>query len=131
MNADEYRRMNMSQGLRHEDLNAEEGRKEFRLSDDERLRDVSIFPIRVREGDDASCLNLNQSLTPPLLGIDPDALIELGAAGVLKAVSDQTSGNIEVRVTVETPTVWGWVGIIIILAVIAGVIFIFMRFSRR
>jgi uncharacterized membrane protein len=27
--------------------------------------------------------------------------------------------------------VWGWVGIVIILLVIAGVIFIFMRFSRR
>lgn len=39
--------------------------------------------------------------------------------------------TLKVRVTVQTPTVWGWVGIGIILAVIAGVSFVFMRFSRR
>ena len=49
----------------------------------------------------------------------------------LKANTEQSAGSIKVRVTVETPTVWGWVGIFIILVVIAGVIFIFMRFSRR
>jgi uncharacterized membrane protein len=49
----------------------------------------------------------------------------------LKATSEQSSSSVKVRVTVETPTVWGWVGIFIILAVVAGVIFIFMRFSRR
>ena len=37
----------------------------------------------------------------------------------------------EMRVTVETPTIWGWVGVGIILAVIAGVAIIFWRFSRR
>jgi uncharacterized membrane protein len=35
------------------------------------------------------------------------------------------------RVTVETPTIWGWVGVIIIIIVVAGLIGIFMRFGRR
>jgi len=30
--------------------------------------------LRVRDGDDASCLNLNRARTPRLLGVDPDAL---------------------------------------------------------
>ena len=49
----------------------------------------------------------------------------------LIADAKQTLENIDIRVTVETPTVWGWVGIVIILVVIAGVTFVFMRFSRR
>jgi len=50
----------------------------------------------------------------------------------LRAEGSQTSAErIDIRVSVRTPTVWGWVGVIIILAAIAGVIYIFMRFSRR
>ncbi len=30
--------------------------------------------LRVRDGDDASCLNLNRARTPQLLGVDPDAM---------------------------------------------------------
>jgi hypothetical protein len=40
---------------------------------------VAVVPLRAREGDDASCLNLNQSLAPALVGIDPDRLARLGA----------------------------------------------------
>ena len=40
---------------------------------------VSILPLRVRDGDDASCLNLNLSLTPPLIGVEPMHLAALGA----------------------------------------------------
>ena len=44
-----------------------------------------------------------------------------------QAVADEMG----IRVTVETPTIWGWVGVAIILIVVIGVIVIFMRFSRR
>jgi uncharacterized membrane protein len=39
--------------------------------------------------------------------------------------------NIDVRVTVLTPTIWGWVGVGIVILVIAGLIFMFMRLGRR
>lgn len=35
--------------------------------------------IKVRDGDDASCLNLNRAQSPRLLGVDPERLAELGA----------------------------------------------------
>ncbi len=35
---------------------------------------VAFVPLRVRDGDDASCLNLNRAQTPRLLGVDPDML---------------------------------------------------------
>ena len=39
--------------------------------------------------------------------------------------------SLTVRVNVETPSVWGWTGVAIILVVVAGLFFIIMRFSRR
>jgi uncharacterized membrane protein len=49
----------------------------------------------------------------------------------LTAQSEQSSERIDIRVSVETPTIWGWVGVAIIVVVIAGLVYIFMRFSRR
>lgn len=39
--------------------------------------------------------------------------------------------ELQIRVTVLTPTVWGWVGILIVLAVIAGLGVMFRRLGRR
>ncbi|MFC2050287.1 NEW3 domain-containing protein [Chloroflexota bacterium] len=38
---------------------------------------------------------------------------------------------IDVRITVLTPTIWGWVGIGIVVLVIAGLVVMFMRLGRR
>ena len=65
------------------------------------------------------------NIQPPTETIAGDYMITLRASG------EQASESIEVRVTVETPTIWGWVGVGIIVLVIAGLAYIFMRFSRR
>jgi uncharacterized membrane protein len=49
----------------------------------------------------------------------------------LKATSDKAADDIELRVTVETPTIWGIVGIGIIVVVIIAVAIIFTRLGRR
>ena len=49
----------------------------------------------------------------------------------IKAESKQIRDELELRVTVLTPTIWGWVGIIIVLVVIAGVGVLFWRLGRR
>ena len=49
----------------------------------------------------------------------------------ITANAEQSTDYATIRVTVETPTVWGWVGVAIIVLVIAGLAFVFMRFSRR
>jgi hypothetical protein len=54
-------------------LNDKDGRDFFGL-DEKALREVQVVPLRVREGDDASCLNLNRAQTPRLLGLRPDLL---------------------------------------------------------
>jgi uncharacterized membrane protein len=66
------------------------------------------------------------------VNIKPPANAIAGDYGLLiSAEAMQRSVDINIRVTVETPTIWGWVGVIIILLVIVGVAFVFMRFSRR
>ncbi|TAN36005.1 MAG: ABC transporter permease [Verrucomicrobia bacterium] len=57
----------------YDDLNSPAGRAVFGLSAEE-LRDVNIVSLRLREGDDASCLNLNRAQQPRLLGVLPDEL---------------------------------------------------------
>jgi putative ABC transport system permease protein len=55
------------------DLNTAEGRDFFGLSAQD-LAGVSFVPLRVRDGDDASCLNLNRAQQPRLVGVNPDLL---------------------------------------------------------
>jgi ABC-type antimicrobial peptide transport system permease subunit len=55
------------------DLNSKPGRDFFALSESD-LAGASIVPFRVREGDEASCLNLNRAQRPRLLGVKPELL---------------------------------------------------------
>jgi hypothetical protein len=62
----------------YDDLNTAQGRQTFAL-DDEKMRDVRVVPMRLREGDDASCLNLNRAMQPRVLGANAAELAQLGA----------------------------------------------------
>ncbi|MBP8260034.1 MAG: ABC transporter permease [Verrucomicrobia bacterium] len=60
------------------DLNTAEGRDFFGL-DAAEMDGVAIVPFRVRDGDDASCLNLNRAQQPRLLGVPPRLLAQRAA----------------------------------------------------
>jgi hypothetical protein len=60
----------------YEDLNAEGPRDTFGLHWQEGMRCVAL---RVREGEDASCLNLNRAVQPRILGVPSGELEKLGA----------------------------------------------------
>ena len=53
----------------YEDLNSAKGRDAYAL-DDKLMSGVRVVQMRVRDGDDASCLNLNRAVQPRLLGVD-------------------------------------------------------------
>jgi len=55
------------------DLNTQAGRKSLGFREDE-LAGVSFVQLRLRQGDDASCFNLNRAQTPRLLGVKPEQL---------------------------------------------------------
>ncbi|MEF2967045.1 NEW3 domain-containing protein [Paenibacillus sp. M1] len=49
----------------------------------------------------------------------------------LSASSAAKSAGADLRVTVKSSVLWGWIGILIILAVIAGIYYLFRKFGRR
>ncbi len=53
-----------------QDLNTPAGRDFFNLESN-LMHGVAFVPLRVREGDEASCLNLSRAQRPRLLGVDP------------------------------------------------------------
>lgn len=60
----------------HFNLATEEGRRElgFSRAADEQIASTQIFTFRVKDGDDASCLNLYQTRQPRVLGVPEDFL---------------------------------------------------------
>lgn len=71
------------------DLSTADGWKKLRLDQEEALAGVALVPIKVRDGDDASCLNLNRAQSPRLLGVDPGAFGSRGAFGREWAMLDR------------------------------------------
>jgi ABC-type antimicrobial peptide transport system permease subunit len=72
-------------GVLH-DLNSESGRKSLAL-DERGLEGVQVVQLRVRDGDDASCFNLNRAQQPRLLAVDPEQLQIRGAFGFREAIA--------------------------------------------
>jgi len=60
------------------DLSTESGRKALGLAG-QGLDDVQVVQFRVRDGDDASCLNLNRAQQPRLMAVQADALRQRNA----------------------------------------------------
>ncbi len=61
-----------------QDLNTQKGREFYGLNT-EPLAGVTVVPLRVRDGDEASCLNLNRAQRPRLLGVKPGEMSARGA----------------------------------------------------
>lgn len=70
-----------------QDLNSVEGQDHFGI-DPKALGGARILPMRLREGDDASCLNLNRAQSPRVLGVDP-ALLNEAHAFTFTSVADK------------------------------------------
>jgi len=86
---------------------------------------IEFTPDKIESLSALNSQTVDVNIQPPTETIAGDYMITLRASG------EQASKSIDVRVTVETPTIWGWVGVGIIVLVIAGLAYIFMRFSRR
>lgn len=85
----------------YEDLNVKAGWEAFGL-DEKLMPQARVVPFRVREGDDASCLNLNRAQKPVLVGVDPAKLTgsfafasgswdKLSDAAFVPAIADQAT----------------------------------------
>ncbi|MBI2860595.1 MAG: hypothetical protein HYX91_03695 [Chloroflexi bacterium] len=87
---------------------------------------VEFNPDRIETLEPIDELSVDITIKPPPETIAGDYIVGVRASG-----KQVTADEIRIRVTVESPTIWGWVGVAIILLVVAGLIAIFVRFSRR
>lgn len=61
----------------------------------------------------------------------PDESIAGDYVTTLTAETAQASSKADFRISVETSTIWGFVGVLIILGVLGGLYYIFRRYGRR
>jgi uncharacterized membrane protein len=86
---------------------------------------VTFNPERIASLNAGSAQTVTVNIKPEAKAISGDYGITLTAEG------KQASQAMQLRVTVDTPTIWGFVGVGIIVLVFAGLAFVFIRFSRR
>jgi putative ABC transport system permease protein len=73
------------------DLNTQKGKSSYGL-DGKVFKELKFVQLRMKSGDDASCLNLNRVRNPALLGVDPTAFGERKAFRFVKT-SNKTSAD--------------------------------------
>ncbi len=69
------------------------------------------------------------SVTPPANTVAGDYMVTLNFAGEPKVSSAPPS--LAIRVSVATPTTWGLIGALIVIAVIGGLVWAFRKYGRR
>jgi uncharacterized membrane protein len=81
--------------------------------------------------DKVSALNPNQVQEIKMEILAPDRTIAGDYLLTLTANSPEVNKSVEFRVTVSTPTIWGWVGFGIVGLVVIGLAVVFFRLGRR
>ncbi len=87
---------------------------------------ITFSPDKMESLEPGLAREVDVVIKPPRKTIAGDYMITMTAIS-----KDLSAREIELRVTALTPTVWGWVAILIVLAVIAGLGVIFRRLGRR
>ncbi len=86
---------------------------------------MTFSPDKVDSIDPGTLRQVQATLTPAPKAIAGDYSVTLAAT------STQASVNKDFRITVETPTIWGWVGLAIVVVVVGGLVWMFANYSRR
>lgn len=87
--------------------------------------EVSFDPETVEGLEPGDMKQVEVTITPASEALIGDYSVAVNAQG------EETSDDIEFRVTVKASTTWGWIGVVIIVAVVAGLAIAFKRLGRR
>ena len=74
------------------DMNTGQGRKHYRLELDD-PESIRFIQLRLYNGDDASCLNLNRIENPSILGVQPDVLARRNSFSFVKTLNEGKQEN--------------------------------------
>lgn len=87
---------------------------------------VTFSPDKVSSLPSGNTQTVTVNIKPGAKAIAGDYVVTVRSNG-----KQANADKMDIRVTVETPTIWGWTGIAIIVLVVAGLSFVILRFSRR
>ena len=88
---------------------------------------VTFDPAKIDSLPAGGQQEIKVNLLPPSKTISGDYMVPVE----VEPESGYAWDKLEIRVTVLTPTIWGWVGVGIVVAVVIGLIVLFMRLGRR
>lgn len=71
-------------------LNTQSGLEQFALTEED-VPQTEFIPVRIRQGDDASCLNLSRAQNPRMFAIDPSTFAERGAFTFVASLNSDLS----------------------------------------
>lgn len=87
--------------------------------------EVTFEPQKIDDLPVDQTAQVTASIKPSAKALTGDYMV------TIRASAGSAFDSKDIRVTVETPTTWGWVAIAAIAAVIGGLAYTFARFSRR
>jgi len=87
--------------------------------------EVTFDPQKIDDLPVDQVAQVNATIKPSSKALTGDYMVTMTAS------AGSTSDSKDIRVTVETPTTWGWVAVAAIAVVIGGLAYTFARFSRR
>jgi len=88
--------------------------------------EITFKPEKIDQLNILDPKTIDINIKPPPKTVAGDYMITLRVSG-----KQAYATSMDIRVTVTTPTIWGWVGVGIIAVVVVGLVVIFMRFGRR
>lgn len=86
---------------------------------------VEFSPEKIDTLPPAELKQVEMTITPADQALVGDYSVGVNVQG------EKSTKNMEFRVTVRSSTAWGWIGMIIIVVVVAGLVFLFVRMGRR
>ena len=125
------------------------------LSSDITAGDEKKLSLIVKNTGSAELKDINLSYNAPInweVTFDPKIINKLGSgeqsqvnatvkaaknaiagdyAARFEAKTPEANGNAEFRISVKTPLIWGWVGIMVILVALGSVYYLFRKYGRR
>lgn len=83
------------------------------------------------EIDTVESLPINNQIDVKVTVVAPDDTIPGDYMVTLRGRSRDALGDVDIRVTVDQSTIWGWLGIVLVLVVVGGLLGVFWRLGRR
>ena len=87
--------------------------------------EVSFRPDKVDSLNPGEVREVKMEITAPDRAVSGDYML------AVTTNSPDTNKSIDFRVTVSTPTIWGWIGAFIVAMVVLGLAAVFIRLGRR